>query len=196
MKNKKNAILQKAARLFYTHGTQSISMDDVARECNLSKKTLYQFIDNKDQLVNEALNLQLDTIEKKVFVCNAISPDAITEMKYFFNCIEEMLELVSPALPRDLKKHFPGTYDAMMRFQDEKIAVFVQYNLIRGISEQLYRTEVGKDSTARMYCWALQKAVEDNFRDIKKEVSLIKSINNIFLHNIVNPNGKKMLISR
>ena len=49
-------ILEKVSALYMKYGIKSITMDDVARELGISKKTLYQFVENKNELVEKVVD--------------------------------------------------------------------------------------------------------------------------------------------
>lgn len=61
MENKTD-FLDKVLRLFYLNGAKTTTMDDIAREFSMSKKTLYQLYANKDELLEEVLSYELELI--------------------------------------------------------------------------------------------------------------------------------------
>ncbi|MEM1220215.1 MAG: helix-turn-helix domain-containing protein, partial [Bacteroidota bacterium] len=44
-------ILSRSKRLFLRYGIRSVTMDDISKEMGISKKTLYQYVDNKADLI-------------------------------------------------------------------------------------------------------------------------------------------------
>ena len=58
----KDQILTKAPEMFLTLGFKSVTMDDIASEIGISKKTIYQHFSNKDSLVKEVTLQLFDTI--------------------------------------------------------------------------------------------------------------------------------------
>lgn len=57
--NSKNIILERSANMFFNYGIQNISMDDIAKKCGVSKKTIYKYFENKDDLVHQVIGVQL-----------------------------------------------------------------------------------------------------------------------------------------
>ncbi|NTW32950.1 MAG: TetR/AcrR family transcriptional regulator, partial [Bacteroidetes bacterium] len=48
-------IIKKVLELYMKFGIKSVSMDDAARELGISKKTLYQYFKDKDELVKKVV---------------------------------------------------------------------------------------------------------------------------------------------
>ena len=89
-------IIQTAADLYKKYGIKSVTMDDVARECMISKKTLYKYVKDKNDLLQHALHYEFSK-HGKIF-------HAITEKG--LNAIEEVFE-IHKNLVKTLKKHNP-----------------------------------------------------------------------------------------
>ena len=63
-------IFSKAEELFMQYGIKSITMDDVAKALGMSKKTLYQYVKDKNDLVNQTITRHLkhmDSLSEQVF---------------------------------------------------------------------------------------------------------------------------------
>ncbi len=59
-----NEILSKAFELYYKYAIKSVTMDDVARELGISKKTLYQYVSNKTELVEKVIRSEMERAAK------------------------------------------------------------------------------------------------------------------------------------
>ena len=57
---KRMAVLRTGARLFNEHGFDRASLDDIASELNVSKRTLYYYVKNKDDILFECSRLALE----------------------------------------------------------------------------------------------------------------------------------------
>ncbi|MBA7563974.1 hypothetical protein ES708_05636 [subsurface metagenome] len=60
MIQKNKILIEKARELYYKYGIKSITMDDVAREMGISKKTLYQEVKNKTELVEKVIDFEIE----------------------------------------------------------------------------------------------------------------------------------------
>lgn len=196
MKNIRSCIIQKASLLFAQHGAQDVSMDDVAKECGISKKTVYLFFNSKEELVLKVVEAQIAKSAQYLSIYNGISPDAITELNNFFGCIEKMLDVLTPAFLPDIEKYYPDVYLIIQTFANENIIPFIYQNISRGITENIYRADLKKDVAGKIYSWELKKAIEESYTFNQSGSQLVCTINNFFLHSLVNSKGKKLLLSK
>lgn len=196
MKNIKSSILQKASFLFAKQGTQAVSIEDVTKECGISKKTLYLFFGSKEELIMNIVEAQIAKSIQYLSIYNGISPDAITELYNFFGCIEKMLDVFTPVFLFDVKKYFPDVYLKIQTFKNENMGPFIYQNISRGIIEEMYRADLKKDVAEKIYTWELHKAMEESYASNDSCSQLVSTINNFFLHSLVNSKGKKLLLSK
>ncbi|MEQ8241140.1 MAG: helix-turn-helix domain-containing protein [Cyclobacteriaceae bacterium] len=101
----KQKIVEGAEKLFMQYGVRSVSMDDVAREVSMSKKTLYQHFSNKDALVSEVGRHHME--KEKIELSNATSQaqNAIEELHLLSRCMRENIFKMNPSLLYDLQKY-------------------------------------------------------------------------------------------
>ena len=144
-------IIQKAVELFLTLGFKSVTMDDIAHEMGISKKTIYVHFANKTKLV-EAVTFELfETI------CDGI--DGICEASH--NPIEELYDVkmfVMHHLKNEqsspqfqLKKYYPQIHEVLKVKQFEKMHDSVRDSLQKGIDTELFRSNINVDFISRMY---------------------------------------------
>ncbi len=76
-------ILLKVRELYMKYGIKSITMDDVASELGISKKTLYQYVTDKDDLVGKFIDNEIELRQEEICKC----------FKTGFNAIEELFEI-------------------------------------------------------------------------------------------------------
>ena len=62
----RDKILEKSGEMFLTLGFKSVTMDDIARELGISKKTLYKYFSNKANLVAAATGAVQQAIDKTI----------------------------------------------------------------------------------------------------------------------------------
>lgn len=138
-------ILEGAEKLFFQFGVRSVSMDDVARDLSMSKKTLYQYFKNKDELVSEVTREHMNT-EKKEF-CQIIdsTSNAIEELYNISNCMRQHMQNMNPSLMYDLQKYHPEAWQHFLDYKNEFIRGTVVNNIIRGKKEGYYRSEIDEE---------------------------------------------------
>ena len=144
----KEKIIEEAEVLFLKLGIRSVTMEDVARELSMSKKTLYQFFDNKEHLVLEVVKRHL-TAEAGDFTKIAEEAEnAIDELYRISKCMRRNMSNVHPVTLHDLRKYHPKAFELFSTFKNEFIRGNVENNLKRGIAEGYYRTDIDPEILA------------------------------------------------
>lgn len=143
--------LKRVEDLFMRYGIKSITMDDVARELGISKKTLYLFVDNKDDLVNKVLERHIGA-EKAI--CGQMSADtanAIEEMFFVMEANSQQMQQMKANIVHDLQKYHRDAWEKMQDFQRGFLYGVVRSNLERGVREGLYRSDFDIDIVAKLH---------------------------------------------
>jgi AcrR family transcriptional regulator len=78
---KRNAVLQTAAQLFNERGFHATSLDDIAERLNVSKPTLYYYVESKDQILLECVKTALDLMQTGIDEVRAAGGSAIDQLK-------------------------------------------------------------------------------------------------------------------
>ena len=157
----KDTILKKAEALFMRLGLKSVSMDDVARELGISKKTLYQFFDSKEDLIMQVISRhRCEESESVANICRE-SSDALREMLAIARHEIVQFQQMSPATIYDLKKYYPEAWRIVEHEQRDYIYGILKANIDRGIAEGLYRDDFNADILARLYVGSIHWLVDD-----------------------------------
>lgn len=175
--NQEQEILLKAKELFFKLGVRSITMDDLSREMGISKKTLYQYVENKSDLVNKTLMLHFE--DEKQVVCTAIetSENAIDEITQIATNSLKQFKSMHPSSIYDIKKYYPKAWQIIERFKSEYIYSCIKDNIAKGKMQGFYRENVNEDVVAKLYINTIDflvnpqnfPAIEYNFSDLYKE---------------------------
>ena len=144
----KEKIVAEAEALFLRLGIRSVTMDDVARELSMSKKTLYQFFENKEHLVLEVARKHL-TEEAADFTNIAEEAEnAIDELHRISKCMRRNMSNIHPVTLHDLRKYHPKAFELFSTFKNDFIKGNVENNLKRGIEEGYYRPDIDPEILA------------------------------------------------
>jgi TetR/AcrR family transcriptional regulator, cholesterol catabolism regulator len=158
-KDIRKQIMHKAETMFKRLGIKSVSMDDIARELGISKKTLYQYFENKEDLLLQAIQSHIDDEKNGLCEMQNISTDAVGEMMLIAkHAIEEFREL-SPSIIFDLQKYYPQAWALIEKQQNEHIYGVMLQNLQRGIASQDYRADLNPEIMARLHVGGIQMPV-------------------------------------
>jgi AcrR family transcriptional regulator len=138
----KDKIIARATDLFLKLGFKSVTMDDIACEMCISKKTIYKYFCNKELLIAETTEIVHKAIHQSIDTIVAKNHNAIEENFEIRKMFKEMFKTGGTSPAYQLKKHYPEIYDNVMsREINECNAVFRQ-NIEKGIQQGLYRKDV------------------------------------------------------
>jgi AcrR family transcriptional regulator len=143
-------IIQGGEELFLTAGIKSVTMDDIAKHLGMSKKTIYQFFKDKNELVIALVKKKLQEDEDQMCSLIAKSENVIEEMINMMKCSEEIFSRINPIVIHDMQKYHP---DAWKHFQDFKADVIVhtlEDLLTKGIKQGYIRPDIDVKIMARM----------------------------------------------
>ncbi len=146
----KNKILQAAFKLFMRNGIKSVSMDDIALSLGVSKKTLYRWFENKDQLVVAMLQEHLDKMEADCCTFCTEAKNAIEELFQIMQMIRQQLAGIHPSVFYDLQKYHQPAWQIWTTYKNKFIMQQITQNLQAGIEQGLYRTDFDLEIIARL----------------------------------------------
>jgi AcrR family transcriptional regulator len=151
MVEKLDTILQKAKNIFMRYGLRSVTMDDVCREMGISKKTLYQFVSDKSDLVKKSIEHEIAADKSNVCKIHDLNLNAIEEMLQVNNTVGEKLKNLHPSLLFEMQKYYPEAWAVMSQYRREFIVKIIHENIIKGQTEGLYRTDINPDIISKLY---------------------------------------------
>lgn len=146
----KDRILNHAQRLFIRNGIKSVSMDDIAADMAMSKKTLYKWFENKDQIVQATMNQRLDRVQCDCAVVAGSAHDAVEEMLLLSKWADEQFSGIHPSIFNDMKKYHPAAWELFKAHKNTFILAQITQNLRRGMAEGLFRPDLDVEVLARL----------------------------------------------
>ncbi|MDN5285746.1 MAG: Transcriptional regulator, TetR family [Mucilaginibacter sp.] len=143
-------ILQGSLELFLRAGIKSITMDDIAKHLGMSKKTIYQFFKDKNELVTATLEKRLKEDEEQMADIIGQSENVIEEMINMMKCSEEVLSKINPTVIHDMQKYHPEAWAGFQKFKAEVLISTMEDLLTKGIMQGYIRTDIDVKIMARM----------------------------------------------
>jgi AcrR family transcriptional regulator len=191
----KERILVKANELFNRYGIRSVSMDDIATHLGMSKKTLYQFYTDKDELVNAVFDIALTTNKSNCLECTKKGDNAIHEIFLSFDIMEEMLKTMNPSVLFDMQKYHPSAFKKFDDFKNSFLYKIIKANLERGIKEELYREDIDTDILSRYRLHSVLLSFNpDVFPTVKINPAYIEQqLIECFMYGLATPKGYKLI---
>ncbi len=192
----KERIKLQATDLFMKYGVRSVSMDDIANQLGMSKKTIYQYYADKDELVEAVIVNEINHNEACCQIDINGSENAVHELFLAMDMVLEMFRSMNASVLYDLEKYHPVAFQKFLKHKNDYLYGVIRNNLIRGISEGLYREDINIDIISRFrveivlipFNPGFQAKVKHNLAEIEEEIILH------YLYGLVNLKGHKMIL--
>lgn len=145
----KERISVKAEELFMRYGIRSVSMDDIANNLGMSKKTLYQYFADKDELVEAVVDRHINLVEGDCVNCQEQASDAVHEIFLTMQHIMQEFNNMNPMLLYDMEKFHFNAYQRFKNYKDKFLLQMVRKNIEWGIKDELYRADLDVDTLSK-----------------------------------------------
>lgn len=151
MEEKAIEIIQRATVIFTRFGIKSVTMDDVARELGISKKTLYKHFKDKNELIVKGVQMKIDADEQQCGNVSCSEGNAIDELFSISEFVVQNLANINPSVIFELKKYHPEAFEILNKHKWEFVLKTIRKNILRGIEEGIYRDNMDPEIIARLY---------------------------------------------
>ena len=135
-------VFEKARHLFNTIGIRNTTMDELAKELGISKKTLYKEVENKADLVKFCIEYDLSQDKQLINSISENTENAIEELVLIAAHINKELQIYHPSILKDLTKLYPECWTLIENHKDTFIQKNISDNIKKGIKQGLYRKDV------------------------------------------------------
>ncbi|GAC1302764.1 MAG: TetR/AcrR family transcriptional regulator [Mucilaginibacter sp.] len=143
-------IIQGGEELFLKAGIKSVTMDDIARHLGMSKKTIYQFFKDKNDLVIALVKKKLKDDEDQMSAIISQSGNVIEEMINMMKCSEEIFSRINPIVIHDMQKYHPEAWKQFQNFKSGVLVSTLEQLLTKGIKQGYIRPDIDVKIIARM----------------------------------------------
>ncbi|MEO8253900.1 MAG: TetR/AcrR family transcriptional regulator [Flavobacterium sp.] len=147
----KEKIIAKASEMFLKLGFKSITMDDIAGEMCISKKTIYKYFCNKEILIKESVLLIHQKVHEIIDEALSKNYNAIEENFEIRRMFGEMFQSSDSSPIYQLKKHYPEIYKNALKFQIDECEFCFRQNIEKGIAQNLYRKDLNIEIYVKFY---------------------------------------------
>ena len=193
--DEKTIFLSKAAELFIDNGAKTVTMDEIAKEFGISKKTLYQKYKNKEELLEEVLKYKLEEVINRLQYLDDNIENAIERMF----CRDEEIDKVSHSnnniLIRQLLRYYPTIFHKHMLNFSSKFSEVLVHNIEKGRQQGFYREDFNAEIYAKIFFQLVMSYDSSPYFDtdvIEREYFMQEALM-LYLNAITNEKGKEVL---
>jgi AcrR family transcriptional regulator len=155
-------LLKGATELFMRYGLRSVSMDDIARQLGVSKKTIYQYFTDKDDMVATVVKSHMEREQEQFEEITRVSKDAVDEMVRLSYRLKESMRETNPTVLYDMQKYHPRAWGEWLSFKNKVIRESIVRNLRSGMAEGYFRADLHLDIIANMRLEAVQMGFDQS----------------------------------
>ncbi len=191
------SIVVTSTELFLTLGFKSVTMDDIAEEMKISKKTIYTFFANKEALVQSVVFSMYSYITTNLTQIREKASNPISELYEVKMFIMHQLKGEKTSPQHQLRKYYPNIHKELQKKQFDFMTKSVKKSLTKGVEMKLFRPSIDIDFISRMYFNGMVGIKNVDMFPIEKysPEQLMENYLDYHLRAIVTDNGMKLLSS-
>jgi AcrR family transcriptional regulator len=190
-------IINKAKELFFFYGVKSVSMDDLAKAAGISKKTIYQYFSDKNQVLDSVIDRLIDDHSQRFLKCHKESGDAVEEVINQSTAPFNLLAGISYSFFYELEKSFPAAWEKLMEYRQKTVLPAILKNIKRGIQEGHFRADIHISFVAQVRLQQLNTALNPEVLGVSGSdpINVMNEFTGFYLHGITTEKGKKLINS-
>jgi TetR/AcrR family transcriptional regulator, cholesterol catabolism regulator len=195
MQEQEQKYLLKIAELFFRTGIKSVTMDHIAHVLGISKKTLYQWVSNKNDLVLKFVEALIANDQAAVEHSIASGKNAVEVLLNIRTFFEQDLAQLKSNILFDIQHYHPDAYELLKNHQNSFVKTTVKQNLKQGIEEGNYRSGIDIELTCRLHGHQIFNLFNEDWfpRSMYTPSTVIKEFLNLYLYSIVSEKGLRFL---
>jgi len=194
MTDRLSNIILNSCQLFMKFGIKSVSMDDIAQKCGISKKTLYECISDKKDLITKVL----DKSFLKPHAHEKVNIDGLNAIEVLFKVYEISLEFFKNfnlSMEFDLKKYYPDLYSKAKENRQSHLYNNILSNIKQGQKEGLYRSNFNPEMVTKFHVHKIESAYKKELfeNDNHTPIDVFKELFSYHFYSIANEKGRILL---
>ncbi len=192
----KERIQLRATEMFLQYGVRSVTMDEIAEQSGVSKKTVYQFFSDKDELVAAVLGAVISHNQECCMSDKQKANDAIHEIFLAMEMMQEMFQNMNPSIIYELEKYHPKAFNLFIKHKHEFLKNVFLENIQRGINEELFRTDFDAEAIVKarletmMLAFNTQLFPKTKYKLVDVEMQLTEH----YVFGLVTAKGHKLIL--
>lgn len=195
--NSDNAhILDTAYELLIEKGFKATTMDSIAKKLQMSKRTLYEIYENKNDLIIKVLKRHRILHKEKCDEIYRTSPNLIEALVRIFTLHREDLKKVNNDFFRDMDRLYPSLKEDFESNRREVITN-IERMFAAGVEQGVFLRHLNYKALTQILLLQMEsmKRMEDNFTDDLSHAEIFDTMSICFLRSVVSQKGMELLDS-
>jgi len=189
-------IIEASHDLFMRFSIKSITMDDIARHLSISKKTIYLYFKDKNDLVYQVTSNHLEEEKKEIESIKNNTSNAIETLIEESMCLRRNITDMNPSLLFDLRKYHQQAWALYLESKEKVYISSLVETLKNGVKEGYFRLEIDPEILAILRVEQIQMSLENltyprtrfEFKEVQTQLF------DHFLNGLVSEKGRKLIV--
>lgn len=189
----KERIMAKSEELFAQFGFNRVTMNEIAGALGMSKKTLYKYFNNKEDIVKEIFSkIKCDCIEFVDELYSNPDIDFLQKLKTLLNFLGIMTSRLKGPLVTELESAYPAIYKEMKEFQRQRALDKFSHLIHEGVKQGVFRDDIQTDIVVHIYLSAVRELIDPSFLSSSSVSAeqVYENITTILFEGIMNDSSK------
>ncbi len=183
MKTENIEVLSKVKELYHKYGIKSVTMEDLSRHLGISKKTLYQYFTDKEDLVKKVIEFEFCKIGEEIKEILTTGENALEIALQISAKMRKNISQYPENTEYDLQKYYPKIYEEFTKERRKYVINSIVQNLKRGVVEGYFRQDLKPEIIARLQLSRIESKMEEIFQDVK-EYSKEEILMEVFVYHL------------
>jgi AcrR family transcriptional regulator len=186
-------IINTARELYFRFGIRSVTLDDIAKDLGISKKTIYLHFKDKDELVQRVVEDSVNEELLRAIQIKEKSKNPIEEVIMSMKLMKEMLQDINLVLFYDLEKYHPVSFSKYAEFK-KLFYEIIKRNLQEGVDQNLYRKDINVEILTRFRMEIIDMGFNPQIfpQNHFNQIDIHLQITDNFLRGILTPAGLEL----
>ncbi|MBA3882940.1 MAG: TetR/AcrR family transcriptional regulator [Chthoniobacterales bacterium] len=196
MDDARRRIVTAARQHFFAHGFRGVSMDDLAAEVGMSKKTLYAHFESKTDLVEAVLREKFDELDQELDdIVAECSKDVLRGLHELLECMQRQIEEIQPPFVRDVRREAPEIFELVKKRRSAAISRCFVAVLENGRKAGIVRKDFSLETTIEILLGATDAIINPaKLAELKMSpTEAYGAIMTLFLDGVLTTKGRHML---
>jgi len=192
-------IVSAARDLFIASGFSTATMDDIARELGMSKKTLYEHFPGKAELLRAAARLNCDECSRELDAIAAAEKDFFPRARRTFDFVSHMYARLSHAYLTDLKRNAPEVWREIMEFRRLRVRRYILALLDHGVEQGVLRRDLDREALAGLYLTMTSALLNPDVSGLRGGLEIsaaFETFVKVYFEGLITDAGRKRLAAR
>ena len=188
-------IIQKTAELHFKYGIKNVTMDQIANELCISKKTIYQNFSNKLELVKQVIDYIFEQVQTQIDQVYLMKLNPYEELMMIESIIKEMLDKFRYPPHLQLKKYYPEIAKNLEEKKFASMMEFLEHNLKKGIKLEYYKKDLNIEFVKRLFYAGSMSVIDEHIfpSELFDKKQTMNYFYSFFMTSISTKKGRKKL---